>query len=314
MTTPFLLLKREVIMRICIIDVSSLLHTSKHAIGKHNKLSYNEKPTFVIYGFLFRLRSIALKVKPDIIVFALDSKTSIRKDKYFPEYKEKRNLIEKTEEQKELDRISYPQFDIVQDEIIPELGFKNVFKVEGYEADDIIGSICRTHKKFEICIVTSDEDMYQCLRPNIAILKPRDYSFFTMDTLRKKYGLSHGSDWKRIKVYGGCNSDSIPGLPIPNDDPTKKVRHIGEKSAINYMLNKINMNTNTGRAFIIPSNKKIINRNKILTILPLKGTPEFKILTDKDLSKQSLIEICNRYGFKSILDDLNDFCTALKLR
>jgi DNA polymerase-1 len=300
--------------RICVVDTSSLLHAAKHSIGKSNKLSYNERPTFVIYGFLFRLRSVLLKIKPDVVVFALDSQSSIRKDKHYSLYKSKRKTAEKTPEQKELDALAYPQFEIIQNEILPEIGYKNVFKVEGFEADDIIGSICKTYKDFEICIVTSDEDMYQCLRSNIAILKPRDYTFFTLNTLKEKYGLLHGNDWKRIKVYGGCNSDSVPGLPIPNSDLTKPIRHIGEKSAINYFQGKLKPHTNTYKAFIIPENAKIINRNKILTILPLKGTPSFKIVTDKDLSKKAFVEICKRFCFASILEDLDDFSSILKLK
>lgn len=300
--------------RISIIDVSAILHTVKHAIGKKNKLSHNEEYTFITFGFLFRLRSVLVHSKPDIVVFALDSKSSIRKDKIYPLYKNKRSA-EKTDEQKHLDNISFPQFDIVQNELLPDLGYKNIFKAKGFEADDIIGKICQTYgKEFEICIVTSDEDMYQCLRPNIVILNPRNYTFFTMAKFKEKYKIGHPVMWERVKVYGGCSSDSIPGLPIPNDDPTKKVRHIAEQGAINFIQGKINPSTNTYKAFICEANKPIIQRNKNLVILPLSKTPLFTISTDRDLYKKSLVDICDRFNFQSVLADLDDFCSVMKLR
>lgn len=299
-------------MRIAIVDVSSILHTVKHAIGKKNKLSHNERYTFVIFGFLFRLRSIALNSLADQIVFAYDSQSSIRRDLYFKEYKMKRTKAEKTEEQKQLDAISFPQFKIVQDEIIPGLGFKNCFKAEGYEADDIIARLCQRYSEHEICIVTSDEDMYQLLSRNISIMKPREYKWYTKTTFQHEYGIEP-EDWRKVKVYGGCKSDEVPGLPMPIG-PGGKQRHVGEGTAISYILNKLNPDTATYRSFVGKKAEKIINRNKYLTILPLRGTPEFTIVPDNNLSKGALIAMCKKFGFNSILNDIQDFAKTLKLR
>lgn len=189
--------------RIAIIDVSSILHTVKHSIGKKNKLSHKETFTFVIFGFLFRLRSIALNSLADTLVFALDSNSSIRRDKYYAQYKMKRATAEKTEEQKYLDEISYPQFDAVKKYVIPTLGFRNVFMAEGFEADDIIASICKKYDEREICIVSSDEDMYQLITNNISILHPRNYQWYTKSNFIHDYGIEPNM-WKRVKVYGGC--------------------------------------------------------------------------------------------------------------
>lgn len=301
-------------MRILIVDVSAILHSVKHSIGKKTKLSHGEQYTFIIYGFIFRLRSLVLHSRSDVTVFALDSDKSLRRELYYSQYKMNRDDSLKTDEEKKFDAIARPQFKIVQEEILYDMGFKNVFKADGYEADDIIGRICDTYSKHEVCIVSTDSDMYQLLRDNIVILNPKDYNYFTIDKFQQKYNIGHPNMWKRVKVYGGCKTDNVPGIPIPNDDKKKKIRHIGEKSVINYLQGTMNKTSNYYKAFTCAQNKKIINRNKHLTILPMRGTPEFRIVKDDALYRKSLVEICNKYGFKSIMEDLDDFCKVLRLR
>jgi len=311
--------------RITVLDVSSLLHASKHAIGKKKKLSHGQQYTFVIFGFLFKLRSVLIHSRPDIVVFALDSTSSIRKDKLYRQYKGNRDDSKKTEEQKQLDALSRPQFRVVKEEIIPRLGYKNIFETEGFEADDIIGSICKKYKDCEICIVSSDSDMYQLITPSIVVMNPKDYRYMNMFSFTGKYGLEHPRLWKRVKVFGGCKSDNVKGIIIPKDNKPKKLkpgqiekpkktRRIGEISAINYLKGKLKPTSTFYKAFSHPMNKKLINLNKNLVILPLFGTPEFKIVEDNNLSRQALIEICHKFGFKSILEDINDFSKTLRLK
>ena len=288
--------------RICLIDVSSILHTVKHSIGKKHKLSHNEKYTFIIYGFLFRLRAIAKNSLADQLVFCLDSDRSLRRALYFRQYKRHRIEQKKTPEQEHLDEISYPQFAIVKNQIIPQLGYKNIFHKAGFEADDIIASICQKYDEHEIVIVSSDEDMYQLLSRRTSIIKPKDYRWYNLANFKAEFGIEP-EDWKKVKAYAGCKTDGVPGLP-----------RIGEKTAIQYIKNTINPNTKAYQSFIGQEAKRIIHRNKILTNLPLKGTPEFILRKDDSLSKRALIEICREYNFKSILDDLHDFVLSLRLR
>ena len=304
--------------RITILDVSALLHSAKHSIGKKKALSYKDQYVFVIYGFLL------MHSRPDIVVFALDSTSSIRKNKLYRQYKGNRDDSKKTDEQKRLDDLSRPQFRVVKEEIIPGLGYKNVFEAEGYEADDIIASVCQKYKDCGICIVTSDSDMYQLIRPNIVVMNPKDYRYMNMMGFTAKYGLEHPRLWKRVKVYGGCLSDNIPGIKIPQAEKpmklgalqtkTSKERRIREISAINYLKGKLKPTSTYYKAFTHPMNKRLINLNKNLIILPLAGTPDFKVVQDTELSRQALINMCHRFGFKSILEDINDFAKTLKLK
>jgi len=301
--------------KILLFDTSSVLHAAKHSLGKA-RLSHNDRNTFVIYGFMLKLHAILAKEYYDIAIFALDSRSSKRKDIY-AEYKENRSKSTKTKEQIELDELAYPQFEQVEKFVLPNLGFKNLFKAEGYEADDIIARICHLYREDEITIITSDKDMYQLLAMNVSILKPREHKIYNIFDFKREYGIDPQM-WKRVKVYGGCTTDNVSGLPMPQSDAAIKkgtaIRNVGEGTALNYIKGTLGTHTNTYKAFTQSSAKKIIARNKKLVILPFYGTPKFTILPDNRMSKKGLVRIIREYNFKSIEKDFDSYCKVLKLR
>ena len=295
--------------RILILDFLSVAHAIKFSLGKH-KLSYKEKPTFIIYGFLLKLQFLIRKTRADVIVFALDSDKSLRKDIY-PKYKEKRKQ-NKTEAQIALDKIAYPQFKEITDYVIPILGYKNIFEAEGFEADDIIAKICKTYKNDEIVICSTDHDLYQLLTKNVAMFKARGNTWYTMAKFTNEYGIEP-KIWKRVKSFGGCFSDGVEGVPIPQSDPNKKQMHVAEKGALNFLKGNMKDTTKAYKAIVSKAGREVINRNKRLVILPFKGTPEFKIQPDHP-KEMGLAKICEKYGFESILNDWGTWKRILKLR
>ncbi len=295
--------------RILLLDLAAILHTVKFSLAKH-KLSYNERPTFVIYGFLLKLGFLLKKTKSHVVVYATDSNTSKRKAMY-PRYKEQRKQ-DKTDEQIALDKISYPQFNKIIDYVIPTLGYRNVFGSEGFEADDIVGKICKTYKHSEIIICSTDQDFYQLLRKNVTMFNIKTNSWFTEKDFIKKYGIEPKM-WKRVKAIGGCASDGIKGVPIPQPDPTKKIRHVAETGALNYIKGKMNPGTQAHNAITSRAGKDVINRNKKLVILPFKGTPEFPIRPDHP-SLSGFKEVCKRYEFNSLISDIDYYKSILRLR
>jgi len=103
---------------ILLVDANSVCHQMKHAMGD---LSWEEKRVGVLFGFLRQLLSLAKILKSNRFVFAWDTRSSVR-SKFFPEYKGRRKK-DKTPEEKELDDIAYIQFNTLQHEILPEIGY-----------------------------------------------------------------------------------------------------------------------------------------------------------------------------------------------
>lgn len=275
-------------------------------------LSSKNKPTFIMYGFLIKMHSILSKYYFDIVVYAYDSDTSVRKLLY-AEYKENRSNDKKSDKDKALDAIAYPQFETVRDEIIPAIGWRNRFLFDGFEADDIIGKICKKYKKDTITILSNDGDLYQLLNNRVVILNPKNMRFFNASDFIDEYGMEPKM-WKRVKAYGGCSTDNVKGLPIPGSFRKGKQVHVAQRGAINYVLGKTPKTHKAYQAFVVPENKKILERNKKLVILPHRDTPDVKIMPDNKLSQSGLRSIAEKYEFNSVLFDFKSYVKSFKLR
>jgi 5'-3' exonuclease len=284
--------------RILLIDTSSVLHIVKHAGGKN--LKAKDKTTYITLGFLFKLQQLMQKTKPSVCVFATDSlpEDSIRK-KIYPKYKLKRNTREKSEEEIALDALAWPQFDAVEKEVLPMMGFSNVFMTKGLEADDIIGRICKSYKNCEIVIVTSDQDMYQLLSPTTCILKPKTSTYYTKKMFVKEYGIEPKM-WKRVKAIGGCSTDEVKGVP-----------GVAENTALKFIKGELPKHWKSHKAILSKEGKRVINRNKSLVILPFRRTPEYDVQPDR-VSKIRVQGMANQFGFKPILSDLENWTRILK--
>jgi DNA polymerase-1 len=263
-----------------LIDSNSICHQAKHSMGN---LSWEEKEVGVIFGFMRQLLSLSKIFKSNQFVFVWDSQKSIR-TKMFPDYKKSRKH-EKTPEEKRFDDIAYAQFDTIRKEVLPAIGFINSFLFDGFEADDLIAKITKTYIDREIVIISTDEDLYQLLSKNVSIYSIRKKQVYTEHNLWKDYRIIP-KEWAEVKAIGGCSTDCVPGI-----------EHVGEITACKYITKKLAPTQKTYRA--IKDGKAIIERNRELVVLPLKGTPDITLLTNETLSLKGFITICQRYGFNS---------------
>jgi len=263
-------------MKYGLIDTAALLYSSKFAMPK---LYVNDQATGILYGFVRYLLALQKEFNFDQFIFCNDSLQSKRKELY-PEYKSGRHINESRE-------LIYSQFNIIKNEILPNIGFKNIFESEGLEADDVIASLCQTKKlDDEYIIISRDGDLYQLLDENISQWDYISKKMITKRSFKDKYGIEP-KDWGMVKAISGCKSDTVKGID-----------RIGEKSAIKYINHSFKKNS---KPFIkIESNKDIIERNKPLVILPFDNTPEFKIVDD-ELSFGALTKMFIKYNFQSQL-------------
>ena len=279
------------------VDVRAVAHSVKWSLGKH-KLSKDEKPTFVIFGFLNRLIYIAKRMRPDVVAFTLDSPKSLRRE-LFPGYKLKEEK-KKTPQMQELDELARPQMIELDEYVLPSLGFRNIFIQEGYESDDILAHLARRYRAFSyVVIATNDQDMYQCLHKNVSIFNLRKNSIYNKKMFKQQWGISP-KKWAEVKSLAGCTSDTVPGI-----------KGVKEKTAIKYINNELNKTT---QAFqnIVNSND-IRRRNKKLVKLPFKGLEDFKLKPDH-LKMENLKSICKQYGFKTILKSKSQWKQSLKFK
>lgn len=257
------------------------------ALYSVKNLSFNEFSTGIIYGFLRDVCFLAEYFSDSQFVFAFDGKGSYRKE-FYPEYKSNRKQKRESMTDDELLKFSSfnEQFQSLRDEVLKKIGFKNILWQDKIEADDVIARVAINQKtKFGVrpIVVGSDLDLLQLL-DYCDIFHPKERKLITAKSFRKTYGIEP-SQWTMVKAIAGCTSDHVAG-----------VKGVAEKSAINYLLNKL---PNGAKYNSILRSRDVIERNIKLVKLPHEKTKNFPIIPCGSLSQRGFDRICDDYNFLS---------------
>lgn len=202
--------------RAVLLDVSAIMYRAFYA---NTHFRTKTEPTGAVYGFVNTLLRIIDDFKPDFIAAAFDvSRKSLKRTELYSEYKAQRE--------------SAPEDLIIQipriEALLDCFGIKR-FKIEGHEADDVLGTLAKkiAHEDIEVIVVTGDKDLSQILEENIdiALLGKGDKG----DSFRV---LKSSED---VKEYLGVEPSKIPdlfGLIGDTSDGIPGVRKIGVKKAV----------------------------------------------------------------------------------
>ena len=263
-----------------IIDSHYIGHQARFTMGE---LSHGGSSTGVIYGFLSRILHLGLSFDTNDILFCWDSQHSFRKRR-FPWYKTRNYSLKEKRAISE----TLTQLQRLRREILPMIGFRNQFIQPGCESDDLIAKIVFS-KLGDFVIVSSDEDLYQCLQSNVRIYQPQKQKMMTRKRFAEEFGIEP-LDWIKVKQLAGCVSDTIPGI-----------MGVGNKTAIKYILGTLGKKTKAYQAIKAGWNK-IVKRNRCLVKLPISKTKEPEISTNV-FNIGGLIEISEELGFDSFLTE-----------
>lgn len=204
--------------KVVLVDGNNLMFRSYFATLYSGSTLRNKKgfPTNAIYGFVNMINKIISEEKPMYMAVAFDIGKTFRHEKY-DYYKGKRDNT--SDELKE-------QFPIAK-QILTAMNIK-YFELQGYEADDIIGTFskkCEQDDDFKALIVSSDKDLLQLItdQTEVKLLKTKDYIRMDYKAFYDTYGIEP-IKMIDLKALMGDASDNIPG-----------VKGIGEKTALKLL-------------------------------------------------------------------------------
>ncbi|OQA04157.1 MAG: DNA polymerase I [bacterium ADurb.Bin400] len=189
-----------------IIDSNAIVHRAYHALPK-NLANKRGEMTNVTYGFALALIKILEDVRPDYIAAAFDLAAPTFRHTEYVEYKAKRVKA---------DQELYDQIPRVR-EMLDAFGVP-IYAVEGYEADDVIGTVVEQMNKHDVMvyIASGDRDVYQLLNGRVRVLMLKhgfkETEIFDHDHLKEIYNLEP-EDFIDLKALAGDQSDNIPGVP-----------------------------------------------------------------------------------------------------
>ncbi len=159
-------------------------------------------PTNAVYGFATMFRKLMAGRRPDLGAVAFDPPGGLRRDQKYPEYKAQRPPLPE-----ELVR-QLPHIDrIVQANNFP------VLRLDGYEADDVIGTLARRGAEagMEVVIVAGDKDFAQLIDGRVRMFDPMRDVTYDPDLVFKKWGVRPDQIVDLLALMGD-DSDNIPGV------------------------------------------------------------------------------------------------------
>ena len=271
-------------MLMLLIDSHYLMWRAYYTTGR---LSYEGEPTGTIFGFLRDVLMLRNRFMTDNLVFCLDSPVRKRKE-VNPMYKYARDNRYIAPEEKVRINDMRKQMKVMVNEILPGMGYVNLFRSEGYEADDLIAKVCEDYLDQEIIIVSGDSDLFQLLKKGVCIFNPRDSKLTTSRTFKQMYGITP-EQWVLVKAMAGDEPDSVHGI-----------KGIGQKTAIKWLQDKISIHSWAGRVITSKPNQKIIQDNIKMIKLPYEGTPFLEIQEQPEIEERKWKDVMYKYGIKSL--------------
>ena len=285
-----------------LIDAMALVHRAFYAIPP---LTRHNQPVNAAYGFTATLLFVLKELKPKHIAVTYDEKGPTFRHKEYKEYKATRS---------ETPDALKSQFKVVR-EIVEALGIPS-FGVEGFEADDIIGTLAKqaTKEGKKTIIVTGDHDLYQLINDSVQVYNvsrgTKGAELIDEAGFQKKYGFKSDlmTDYKGLR---GDTSDNIPGIPGVGPKTAKQL--ITQYGSVEELYQVLRCDEDTSpakvtskvRAKLCEHKDSAFMSKKLATIhVDVPVTLNLAETVVKDYNEEKAKKLINHWGFKSLVPRL----------
>ena len=282
--------------RLFLIDAYALIFRGYYAFIKNPRINSKGLDTSAILGFTNSLFDVIKRERPEYIAVCFDKGGSHDRIEMFPEYKANRD------ETPEAIKMAVPYIQ----EILNALGICIMVK-EGYEADDIIGTLAKKAEKenFETYMVTPDKDFAQLVNEKTFIYKPLfggGYETWGIEEVNNKFETSDPIQVIDFLAMKGDSADNIPGLPGVGDKTAKKF--LKEYGSIENLLSNTNKIKGKLREKIEANSEAGLLSKKLATIItdvPVDfDSNKFKLSLDEP---DKLYEIFSDLEFRRLAEN-----------
>lgn len=285
--------------RLLILDGNSLLNRAFYAVPL---LSNSEGThTNAIYGFTNMLFKMKDDIKPDYIVCTFDKKAPTFRHLEYEDYKAGR---------KKMPPELAEQFPIVKEML--KLFSITTYELDGFEADDIIGSLAKfaENEGIEVYVMTGDKDALQLASKNINVCITKkgvsETEVYNYDRMVEEFGVTP-TQFIDVKGLMGDKSDNIPGVPGVGEKTAFKL--IKEYGSVESVLENIdNISGKKLKENLTEYSEQAIFSKKLATIMtdvPIEFNLD-EIKSKEDYNKDELKALFTKLQMKSILEKLSD--------
>jgi DNA polymerase-1 len=202
--------------RLFLVDAYALIFRGYYAFIKNPRINSKGLDTSAIMGFMNSLLDVIKRERPDHLAVCFDKGGSVARKEAYPEYKANREATP------DAIKLAVPYiYDILKAMHIP------IMVKEGFEADDVIGTLAKKAEKesYQTFMVTPDKDFAQLVSENIFMYRPMfggGYETWGIPEVQKKFEVERPEQVIDFLGMMGDSSDNIPGLPGVGEKTAKK--------------------------------------------------------------------------------------------
>lgn len=283
--------------KLVLVDGSSYLFRAYHALPPLT----NSKgvPTGAIYGVINMLRRLLTDEKPDYIAVIFDTKGKNFRHELYQEYKANREVMPD-----ELAVQIAPLHDIIRALGLP------LIAIEGYEADDVIGTLASLATKMgiETVISTSDKDMAQLVNSHITLVNTMTSNILDEKNVLTKFGVTPSQIIDYLTLVGDT-VDNVPG--VPKVGPKTAAKWLQQYETLDNLIENASAITGKVGEYFREAIPQLALSKQLVTIacnVPL----DFEIveLVQKAKMEAELKELYQDLEFKSWLKELEKNATG----
>jgi len=280
--------------KLFLLDAMALIYRAHFALSKNPRVNSKGMNTGAVMGFTNTLWEILRKEKPTHIGVAFDTSAPTFRHEAFAEYKAQR------QEQPEDIQIAIPYVKkLVKAFNIPLL------EMDGYEADDIIGTIAKkmARQDFEVFMMTPDKDYGQLVEEHVFLYKPaymgNSVEVMGIPEVLKKWNISRIDQVVDMLGLQGDSVDNIPG--IPGIGPKTAAKLLAEYDSVEGIIENADKLKGKQKERVIENTEQARLSKELATInveVPVKC--EEKDLLYEGFNKEALKEIFDELEFRTI--------------
>jgi len=284
-------------VKLLLIDGHSLAFRAYHALPV-GMATRSGEPTNATFGFFSMLLNTLREQQPDYVAVAFDVGKTFRHAEY-ADYKGTRERMP-DDLRRQVTRIQ---------EIVQALNFP-IFTADGYEADDVLGTLARQAEAQGVTttIVTGDRDIVQCVSDQTSVLtsgrKFSDTIIYNPETVRERWGLAP-KQLIDLKALLGDTSDNVPGVKgVGEKGATGLIQTFGSVEAVYEHLEQITAKR-TREALEAGRDSAFLSKHLVTIVTDVPGVAlNLDACRVQDYDQEQVIELFRDLEFRTLLDRL----------
>lgn len=278
--------------KLILIDGSAVAYRSYFALIRNPLINSRGESTGAVFGFVNSLNKIVREYQPDYLAVVFDTPAPTFRHDLYAEYKSTRaktpdELVEQ-----------FPWIDrAIEAFNIPTI------RMDGYEADDLIGTLSVKASKagIDVLMFTGDKDFYQLVTDRVKILHPKDFSIIDPEGVKEKFGVPPERVIDMLALMGDT-SDNIPG--VQGVGPKTAISLIEEFGDFETVLSDGPVKRKGKIARMLAENRELAELSRVLVTIRLDCPVDFEPdnLKVREPDNQRLAQLFQRLEFKTLAE------------